>query len=62
MSGTADRPRLIEFAGKLPLTQQRFVSGVSARLLGLVALTPFPIAFGVAFVFGFQAGANHKGN
>lgn len=44
------------FRGKLPLTQQRFVSGVPARLLGLVALAPFPIAFGAAFVFGFQAG------
>jgi hypothetical protein len=43
------------FGGKLPLTQRRFVQGVPARLLGVVALSPFPLAFAMGFRAGLQA-------
>lgn len=44
------------FSGRLPLTNRRFVRGVPARLLGVTALLPFPLAFAGGFVVGFNRG------
>ena len=42
-------------AGKLTLTRNRVVYGAGARLLGLICLMPFILAFCVGFVMGFHA-------
>ncbi len=40
-------------AGKFTLTKTRVVRGTAARLLGVIALLPLPITFGVSFAIGF---------
>ncbi len=43
--------------GKLTVTRNRVVYGAAARCLGLVALLPFPLMFGIGFIMGAQMAA-----
>lgn len=40
--------------GKLPVSKTRAVEGVPARLLGLLAMLPLVLMFGIGFVYGFM--------
>lgn len=44
--------------GKMTLSKTKVVVGVPARLIGLLALTPLPIAFAVGFVYAIVNGAD----
>lgn len=43
------------FVGRLPLSRTKVVEGAPARVLGLVAAAPLPVAFTVGFFVGFLA-------
>jgi hypothetical protein len=46
--------------GKLPLGKNRVVRGSAARILGVVAMLPFPLALGVGFAVGVIMGLNGR--
>lgn len=48
------------YTGKLKVTNNKQVVGTAARLLGLVMLAPFPLAFMIGISIGIWAGANGK--
>ncbi len=43
--------------GKMTLSKNKIVIGAPARLLGLVALAPLPLAFGAGVLFAITQGA-----
>lgn len=43
--------------GRMTISKTRVVVGVPARLLGIVALTPLPVAFGAVILFSLVQGA-----
>ena len=45
--------------GKLTITSTKVVEGAPARLLGMLAMTPLPLAFGVGIAFVVTQGGNN---
>lgn len=44
--------------GRMKFGENKVVEGLGARLLGLLAMAPLPLAFTVGFVYGFMKAAN----
>ena len=42
--------------GKLQFSPNKVVEGLPARLLGIVAMIPMPLAFVIGFIIGFREG------
>jgi hypothetical protein len=47
-------------SGKLTLSKNQVVYGTPARLLGLVAMAPFPLSFAVGFAIAVSQGIQGK--
>jgi hypothetical protein len=43
--------------GEIKLSQRKVVTGAPARLIGLLAMAPLPIAFAIGFIHGVMHGA-----
>ncbi len=48
-------------SGKVSLSKTRIITGKSAKIMGIIALMPFPVAFVLGFSLGFYWGATRPG-